>query len=276
MNDPAAEARWADAFLRDVSQTAGAESEDTTSAPEWSTEPWLPLVKGVQRNTKSSKYWLPWKGTTTVDEPARGVEELHRSTLREWSYQISLVAITPDSWPSTKTELTSDQTWGDAGYISAGQGWLFEPARPEPVGSILQGKHQYVEVGGAVQGPHNNVHLDASLLESLADFDNLSEAEEEDDLPPPDPDAVKNARFLLQKLYTILPVRYRVTPTERRGVAIDAPMKRGAAVAVECAPDDAVYCFATINGNSRRAKFYQMDGLPDVFIEKALRDLAAG
>ena len=53
-------------------------------------------------------------------------------------------------------------------------------------------------------------------------------------------------------------------------------MKRGASVAVECAPDDTVYCFATINGNSRRAKFYQMDGLPDVFIEKALRDLDAG
>ena len=47
-------------------------------------------------------------------------------------------------------------------------------------------------------------------------------------------------------------------------------------MAVECAPDDTVSCFATIDGNSRRAKFYQMDGLPDVFIAKALRDLASG
>lgn len=113
------------------------------------------------------------------------------------------------------------------------------------------------------------------LRESFRDFDSLDQVAEQDGLPSPDKNAVKNARFLLEKLYEILPVRYRVTPTARRGVAIDAPMKHAASVAVECAPDDTVYCFATIHGNSRRAKFYQMDGLPDVFIRKALQDLEA-
>ena len=114
------------------------------------------------------------------------------------------------------------------------------------------------------------------LNDTLADLESICGEAREDDLPEPDADAIANARSLLPKLFEILPVRYRVSPTERRGVAIDAPMRHGASVAVECAPDDTVYCFAAIDGNSRRAKFYQMDGLPDVFIEKALRDLGAG
>lgn len=116
----------------------------------------------------------------------------------------------------------------------------------------------------------------ADLQEALSELETLSEAASEEELPEPDADAVENARILLPKLFALLPVRYRVSPTGRRGVAIDAPMRWGASVAVECGPDDTVYCFATIDGNSRRAKFYQMDGLPDVFIAKALRDLAAG
>ena len=117
---------------------------------------------------------------------------------------------------------------------------------------------------------------DGELQEALADLERLTEAASEEEMPEPDVAAVANARILLPKLFQLLPVRYRVSPTERRGVAIDAPMRWGASVAVECAPDDTVYCFATIDGNSRRAKFYQMDGLPDVFIAKALRDLASG
>lgn len=114
------------------------------------------------------------------------------------------------------------------------------------------------------------------LHDALLDLDSIDDAAKEEELQEPDAAAIANARSLLPKLFEILPVRYRVSPTERRGVAIDAPMRHGASVAVECAPDDTVYCFVAIDGNSRRAKFYQMDGLPDVFIEKALRDLGTG
>ena len=132
---------------------------------------------------------------------------------------------------------------------------------------------------GEVINPHLPtlpVHNPQDLHDALADMDSLHEEARQDDLPEPDAGAVENARILLPKLFAIYPARYQVSPTERRGVAIDAPMRWGASVAVECAPDDTVYCFAAIDGNSRRAKFYQMDGLPDVFIEKALCDLAAG
>ena len=142
---------------------------------------------------------------------------------------------------------------------------------PHPSGVTLQHAMLHSPTGEVELLPHD----DRDLQEALSDLNSLNEEAKEDDLPEPDAEAVANARTMLPRLYAILPVRYRVSPTERRGVAIDAPMKWGASVAVECAPDDTVYCFATVDGNSRRAKFYQMDGLPDVFIEKALRDLAA-
>ena len=112
------------------------------------------------------------------------------------------------------------------------------------------------------------------LHEALADLDRLHDEAKESDLPPPADEAVANARSLLPALFALHAVRYQVSPTERGGVSIAPPMKPGRAVSVECGPDDAVYCFAVIDGNGRRAKYYQMEGLPDGFVEKALRDLA--
>ena len=109
---------------------------------------------------------------------------------------------------------------------------------------------------------------------ALADLDRLDDEAKEAELPAPVQVAVENARTLLPALYAIHAVRYQVSPTERGGVSIDPPMKPGKAVSIECGPDGSVYCFAAIAGNGRRAKFYQMEGLPDGFVEKALRDLA--
>ena len=133
----------------------------------------------------------------------------------------------------------------------------------------------FVLLSNLSRNPSNRTVDYQALSEAIADLDSLNAEAKENDLPEPDARAIDNARTMLPLLYNILSVRYRVSPTERRGVSIDAPMKHGAAVAVECAPNDIVYCFASIGGNGRRAKFYQMDELPDVFIVKALRDLAA-
>ena len=159
-----------------------------------------------------------------------------------------------------------------AWIVGTSQSQLQPQTGPDLFGSMSDSALWQLNIGTAMLSAHD----ETCLHEALADLDTLSEAAREDDLPEPDTEALANARVLLPKLYAVLPVRYRVSPTERRGVAIDAPMRWGASVAVECAPDDTVYCFATIDGNSRRAKFYQMDGLPDVFIAKALLDLAAG
>jgi len=116
-----------------------------------------------------------------------------------------------------------------------------------------------------------------TLMDTLADLDCIDGRVEELELDaPPDPSAVANARALIEKIHDIYPARYHVSPTKRRGVAIEAPVKKGAAVSLECAPNDIVYCFVAINGKRRRAKFYQMTDLPDPFIKTALQDLAKG
>lgn len=109
--------------------------------------------------------------------------------------------------------------------------------------------------------------------EVLSDLADLERQAKEQDLPVPDPACIENAKELLPRLSNILAVRYLLEPTERRGVSISAPMKWGRSVSVECAPNDVVYCFVAIDGKARRAKFFQMDGLPDVFIREALLDL---
>lgn len=178
--------------------------------------------------------------------------------------------------------------WGRTGVTRAARGNLLShegvlgipqetqppTADPQQYANTLRRVYSLSDFTRATLLPLHIRELEAAL----ADLDGLGEEAREEDLPEPDAEAVANARTLLPELFSIYPVRYRVSPTERRGVAIDAPMKWGASVAVECAPDDTVYCFVTINGNSRRAKFYQMEGLPDAFIAKALRDLelAAG
>jgi len=120
----------------------------------------------------------------------------------------------------------------------------------------------------------NQPRDDKDLRKAFSDFESLTKMAQDEELPTPDPIAVSNARELLPKLYDVLPVRYRISPTDRAGVAIDTPMRWGASVSVECAPSNRVYCFVAIVGKSRRAKFYQMDGLPDGFIRDALRDFS--
>ena len=119
---------------------------------------------------------------------------------------------------------------------------------------------------------------DRSLLESaLANLneDVLRAQAEEEGVPVPVRECIENARALLPRLYEIHPAKYHILPSDR-GVSIQPAMRYGASVIIECAPDDAVYCSAAIDGNLRRAEFLQMDGLPEGFITEALRDLASG
>lgn len=174
--------------------------------------------------------------------------------------------------PAATSRAVLDRALGYAGGVEVLQGTQPATAGPQTFVTTMGPMYTLTDLAiGELPAPDAR-----DLHDALADLDRLSEEAREEDLPEPDAEAVENARILLPRLFEIYPVRYQISPTERRGVTIEAPMKWGAAVAVECAPSDTVYCFAAIDGNSRRAKFYQMDGLPDVFIEKALRDLAAG
>ena len=271
MSTRAQEAQWAlQALERGIPATAEEDVEDTTSAQVWIADPAYPLTK------TSLTRRLTRDGMRLVKDRLHRVEVVANVVLAGSDDDAGVHVTAPHSEHYRVEHIIPHHGVWSSGEIVGGGTWMTGGTAPERAGSAVQEEVQLVELSGATVRVRDYVHSYALLQETLADLNALGKAAAEDELPEPDPEAVANARSLLPKLYEILPVRYRVTSTERRGVAIDAPMRHGAAVGVECAPDDTVYCFATVDGNSRRAKFYQMDGLPDVFIEKALRDLAAG
>ena len=108
---------------------------------------------------------------------------------------------------------------------------------------------------------------DEALVDALEDLELLYDSGDIDGMTH------SNAFRFLRAIHEIYPVPYHIYLSDRKGVAIDAPMKKGAAISFECAPLGALYCFVAINGKRRRAKYYQMTDLPDSFIKQALQDL---
>lgn len=125
--------------------------------------------------------------------------------------------------------------------------------------------------------PHSSVALASpDVIDPTTRFEVLRELEELEASQDLDARVIDNARTLIPKLWEIHPVRFEVYVSERNGIVIEAPTRRSGSVGIECCERDIVYCFVTVDGNNRYAKFYQLDGLPDPFMTKALRDLAVG
>ncbi len=137
----------------------------------------------------------------------------------------------------------------------------------------VEGASPLLDLAGRSEGWIYETH---AVVDPTTQFEILQELEDLETSQELDSQVVANARALIPKLWKIHPVRFEVYVSERNGIVIEAPTRPGGSVGVECCERDIVYCFVTIDGNNRYAKFYQMDGLPDPFITKALRDLAAG
>ena len=137
----------------------------------------------------------------------------------------------------------------------------------------VEGASPLLGLAGPSEGWTYQTHV---VVDSTTRFEVLQELDDLETSQELDPQVIANARTLIPKLWGIYPVRFEVYVSERDGIVIEAPTRPGGSVGVECCERDIVYCFVTIDGNNRYAKFYQMDGLPDPFITKALRDLAAG
>ena len=266
MTDSANVANWTvPPFLRGMPLEAEEQFEDYTRADGSSMEPKLPSAGEAGRE------WQRHNVKVFGSDPTVTYTRLLELALTAESRKGSTLMSIPH-WGNTDTKVIHNQWWTLLGHLHDVQSDVVATTLAHAAQRTIQD-----ELGAVTLHPVSMRKVnDRELQEALADLEILTEAASEEEMPEPDVAAVANARILLPRLFELLPVRYRVSPTERRGVAIDAPMRWGASVAVECAPDDTVYCFATIDGNSRRAKFYQMDGLPDVFIAKALRDLASG
>lgn len=111
------------------------------------------------------------------------------------------------------------------------------------------------------------------LAEALQELSEAPADAEADGLELPSAAAFANARRLLEAMYRISPRRYTVYPTSDAYIAIDARGVNDGIVVVMCGSDGGVLCLATIDQESRRARYASARRLPDGFIREALHEL---
>ena len=114
------------------------------------------------------------------------------------------------------------------------------------------------------------------LAEALADLDNVADEANEEGFDPPPNDVIPTARGLLRNMYRLRPKRFEVYPTPEGEIAIVAPSGLRRSVMALCDPKGGVLCMVNLNGNHRRARYPNANGLPDGFFREALADLEAG
>ena len=111
------------------------------------------------------------------------------------------------------------------------------------------------------------------LREALRDLDEATAEAREEGFPLPSDAALANARRLLPAMYELLPCRCEVYPTPDGEIAVEPSAGLGASVLVLCEPDGGALCLVNINGAHRRARYSDMERLPDGFVREALAEL---
>ena len=138
----------------------------------------------------------------------------------------------------------------------------------------LRRPHQTGGLSGdaSIREPKPPLDLDAALK----DLDEADDEAREEGFDPPAELAVKNARRLLQCMYTTRPCRYEVYPTSDREMAIYVPEGRRS-VLVTCAPDGSARCSTSL-GRKRSRTYYDPAYVADPplgFLREALAALDA-
>ena len=116
--------------------------------------------------------------------------------------------------------------------------------------------------------------LQHDLTEALRDLANVPDEAEEKQAPKPSSATLMNAEILLRRMYRMHPIRYSVYPLYDGEVAIDATRPNGESVIVVCLPDGGAICLVGIGLRQRRARYSDMESLPDGFFRDALLELA--
>ena len=113
----------------------------------------------------------------------------------------------------------------------------------------------------------------ADLEEALQELATVMADAEEEGIDVPSQTARTNAERLLKAMYRISPRLYGVYPAPDGYVAIDARGINDRIAVVMCGSAGEALCFATIDGDSRRARYSTARELPDGFIREALAAL---
>ena len=123
--------------------------------------------------------------------------------------------------------------------------------------------------------PHRP-YIPSDLAEALADLDNVADEAHDEGFEPPPNGVIWTAGRLLRSMYRLRPMRFEVYPTPEGEIAIVAPGGPRRSVMALCEPKGEVLCMVNLNGNHRRARYSDANGLPDGFFREALADLEGG
>lgn len=116
--------------------------------------------------------------------------------------------------------------------------------------------------------------IDAAYLDAWWDLQHATEDAQEEGFPIPSSKQMVMASYLLRRMYVRYPQRFEVYPMPNGEIAVDAPNGRGSSVIVLCESSGEVLCSVNIRGHHRHKRYPSAEGLPDLFLQDALAEVA--
>ena len=189
---------------------------------------------------------------------------------------------------SIGTESTAT-TWMDSNALDAGHVPVLPVRHTQPisghVGTSGLAKPSYdieaviplwIKAVPKITGLAHEPYIPPDLAEALADLDNVADEAHDEGFEPPPNGVIWTAGRLLRSMYRLRPMRFEVYPTPEGEIAVVAPGGPRRSVMALCEPKGEVLCMVNLNGNHRRARYSDANGLPDGFFREALADLEGG
>ena len=112
------------------------------------------------------------------------------------------------------------------------------------------------------------------LAEALGDLQEVAQEALEEGFQQPTETAVKNAARLVRAIFGVHPCRLEVYPTADGEIAIDAAGEHRGSVILLCAAAGGALCLVNTGNGSHRARYSEVDQLPDWFLSEALAELS--
>ena len=112
------------------------------------------------------------------------------------------------------------------------------------------------------------------LYAILDDLNGAKSEAQEQGYPEPTQLAIRNAKYLLEVLYKIVPLRYEVYPTNCGEIAIDTPGGLNASALILCASDGSVMYIASSGKEEFSEEDLSVEAIPDFRLCQILTLLA--
>lgn len=111
------------------------------------------------------------------------------------------------------------------------------------------------------------------LAEAMEELEEVVNEAHDDGFPPPSDAVIGTARRLLREMYSMSPRPYSVYPTPDLEIAIHGQHANSGSILVLCESGGGALCLVSLRRPPRRARYADVNDLPDGFLREALRDL---